>query len=62
MFADVASDPLNGSTIDNAPGDCAADENTDGDMYFCESRGEDLEDVFRQIAIATLERTRLLNF
>lgn len=62
MFADVASDPANGQTIDNAPGDCAADENTDGDMYFCESRGEDLEDVFRQIAIATLERTRLLNF
>lgn len=62
MFASVASDPANGVTTDNAPGDCAADENTDGDMYFCESRGEDLEDVFRQIAIATLERTRLLNF
>jgi hypothetical protein len=62
MFADVASDPLNGSTTDDDPGGCHPNENFDGDMYFCESRGEDLEDVFRQIAIATLERTRLLNF
>jgi hypothetical protein len=63
MFASIASDPQVGPpTGDNDPGGCASDENTDGDMYFCESRGADLEDVFRQIAIATLERTRLLNF
>ena len=47
---------------DNAPGGCAADENTDGDYYFCESRGEDLETVFHQIAVQSIQRSRLLNF
>lgn len=62
FYASVASDPDGGSTIDNAPGDCAVDENTDNDYYFCESRGEDLDDVFRQIAVQTIRRSRLLNF
>jgi hypothetical protein len=52
---------------DNAPGGCdtTADpqtENTDGDFYFCEGRGSDLEATFRRIAIQSIQRTRLLNF
>jgi hypothetical protein len=47
---------------DNAPGGCAIEENTDGDFYFCESRGEDLDTVFRQIAVQSIQRSRLLNF
>lgn len=63
MFAAVASPRLDGGpTDDNDPGGCAADENTDGDRYFCEERGENLRDVFLQIVEETVQYTRLLNF
>ena len=39
MAADMAAE----DSDDNAPGACAADENTDGDHYFCESGSSDLE-------------------
>jgi hypothetical protein len=54
--------PSGALSDDNWPGGCAADENTDGDYYFCESRGEDLETVFHQIAVQSIQRSRLLNF
>jgi len=57
FFADMAVD-----SDDNLPGGCASDENTDGDHYFCESGSSDLEPVFRQIAVAALERSRLIDF
>jgi hypothetical protein len=50
------------ASTDDVPGGCGINENLDGDYYFCESRGEDLEDVFRQIAVQSLRRSRLLNF
>ena len=53
--------PDQGAT-DSLPGGCAATENTDLDYYFCESRGEDLDAVFRQIASQVAQRSRLLNF
>jgi hypothetical protein len=56
-LADMAS----GGAIDNAPGGCAADENTDGDNYFCESGSADLEPVFRLIAASTVQRARLID-
>jgi hypothetical protein len=49
-------------SLDNAPGGCAADENVDQDHYFCETGGTDLDAVFRQVAIATVERSRLIDF
>ncbi len=57
-----AADAASGDSDDNAPGGCASDENTDGDYYFCESGSSDLEPVFRQIAVAALERSRLIDF
>jgi hypothetical protein len=64
FLAAVASPTSSGDATDNAPGNCAVDENTDLDNYFCETRGDDqgLEDAFRQIAIQSLKRARLLNF
>lgn len=64
FLADVASPDEHGqASDDDSPGGCGAAENTVGeDNYFCEGRGEDLEVVFRQIAIAAIQRTRLLNF
>ena len=56
-LADMAS----GGAIDNAPGGCAATENTDGDNYFCESGSADLEPVFRMIAAASVQRARLVD-
>jgi hypothetical protein len=53
--------PNQGAT-DSSPGGCSATENTDLDYYFCESRGEDLDAVFRQIAVQSIQRSRLLNF
>jgi Flp pilus assembly protein TadG len=51
---------------DNFPGGCdttlPTTENNDGDFYFCESRGTDLEATFRRIAVQSVQRTRLLNF
>lgn len=46
---------------DNAPGACAADENDDGDNYFCLPRSEDLAAVFQQVAVASLQHSRLLD-
>jgi hypothetical protein len=68
FLAAMASEELPGvASDDNAPGSCdtTADpqtENTDGDFYFCEGRGSDLEATFRRIAIQSIQRTRLLNF
>ena len=53
--------PDQGAT-DSSPGGCSLTENTDLDYYFCESRGEDLDAVFRQIASQVAQRSRLLNF
>jgi hypothetical protein len=62
-FASTSSaDAASGDSDDNSPGGCAADENTDGDFYFCESGSSDLEPVFRQIAVDALERSRLIDF
>lgn len=55
-LADMAT-----SSTDNSPGSCAADENTDGDNYFCEDRNSDLANVFRQIAIATVKNARIID-
>jgi hypothetical protein len=46
--------------LDNQPGSCSAQENTDGDNYFCEPGTADLEAVFRQIAVASLGHSRLV--
>jgi hypothetical protein len=62
FLAAVASPTDTGPAIDDAPGGCASTENLDQDNYFCESRGSDLERVFRQIAVATVKRTRLIDF
>ncbi|MGZ8626664.1 MAG: hypothetical protein ACXWXK_08345 [Actinomycetota bacterium] len=50
------------ASTDDAPNGCGINENRDGDFYFCESRGEDLRDVFKRIAIQSIQRSRLLNF
>lgn len=70
FFASVASHLLDDTpstddgtpSTDSAPGGCAATENTDGDYYFCEERGENLSTVFLQIAQATVTGSRLVNF
>jgi hypothetical protein len=48
-------------SFDDAPGGCAATENTDGDHYFCESGSSDLEPVFRQVAEQALGHSRLVD-
>jgi hypothetical protein len=50
------------TSTDNLAGRCATNENTDGDNYFCTPASADLEPVFRQIAVAAIQRARLLNF
>jgi hypothetical protein len=62
FLSTVASPTATGPSTDNLPGGCASNENTDGDYYFCESRGEDLDAVFRQIAVQSIQKSRLLNF
>jgi hypothetical protein len=64
FLAAVASPTSAGDATDNLPGACALDENVDLDNYFCETRGDDqgLEDAFRQIAIQSLTRSKLINF
>jgi hypothetical protein len=48
---------------DNWPGHCdPADENFDGDYYFCEESGTNLSTVFLQIAAATMQHSSLVNF
>ncbi len=64
-FLSTAASPFTATGLpsnDNQPGGCATSENADGDFYFCESRGEDLQDVFKRIAVQSLQRSRLLNF
>jgi Flp pilus assembly protein TadG len=46
---------------DNLPGGCASDENSDGDNYFCLPKTEDLTAVFQQVAVSSLQHSRLLN-
>ena len=48
-------------STDNLPGGCAANENTDGDNYFCESGSGDLAPVFKRVAIASIKRSRLID-
>jgi hypothetical protein len=48
-------------SIDNLPGGCASTENSDGDHYFCEPGGTDLEPVFRQIAEESIEFSHLVD-
>ena len=43
------------------PGGCAADENSDGDNYFCLPKSSDLQAVFQQVAVASLQHSRLLD-
>lgn len=62
FLAAVASPTPTGPSTDDVPGGCGPNENTDGDYYFCESRGSDLSDTFRQIAFQTIQKPRLLNF
>jgi hypothetical protein len=56
FFAAMATD-----SFDDAPGGCAATENSDGDNYFCESLSSDLEPVFRQVAEQALGHSRLVD-
>jgi hypothetical protein len=49
------------SSIDNAPGGCAATENTDLDHYFCTPTGADLEPVFRIVAAAAVGGAHLVD-
>ena len=62
FLATVASPTPTGPSTDDVPGGCGPNENTDLDYYFCESRGADLSDTFRQISSQTNQRPRLLNF
>jgi hypothetical protein len=63
FFAAVASPLADGTPSgDSLPGGCAVDENTDGDYYFCEERGDNLSTVFLQIANATQQHSQLVNF
>jgi hypothetical protein len=48
-------------SVDDWPGRCAATENQDDDYYFCTPATSDLEPVFKQIAVAAIQRARLLN-
>jgi hypothetical protein len=61
LAAAASPDPTTGlpSTADKPTCD---EENADGDSYFCESRGGDLQSVFLQIVTAAVQRSRLLNF
>ncbi len=61
MLAAAASPNLTTGAPSVADKPCA-EENLDGDSYFCESRGGDLQPVFMQIVTAAIQRSRLLNF
>jgi hypothetical protein len=62
FLAAVSGAPGEPPSTDDVPGGCGVNENKDGDYYFCESRGDDLRDVFKRIAIQSIQRSRLLNF
>jgi hypothetical protein len=63
MFAQMATQP---SVADAPNGNCSAAqslaENADGDYYYCMPISGSLDQVFRQIVVATLERARLIEF
>ena len=61
MLAAAASPDLTTGAPSVADKPCA-EENLDGDSYFCESRGGDLQPVFLQIVTAAVQRSRLLLF
>ena len=46
---------------DDVPGGCGANENKDGDHYFCTPGTADLEPVFRQVAAAAIETAHLID-
>ena len=56
FFAAMATD-----SDDDSPGGCGVDENTDGDHFFCETAGSDLESTFRAVAVDALDRSRLID-
>lgn len=59
LLADMAT-----SSTDNAYGtstDCTTDENGDGDHYFCEDKTGNLAAVFKQVAIDSVKRARLID-
>jgi hypothetical protein len=61
-LAKMASVSVGGiQPTDNLPGGCAADENSDGDNYFCLPKTQDLQAVFQQVATASLQHARLLD-
>jgi hypothetical protein len=61
VFASTSRAAMATNSTDNLPGGCAANENTDGDNYFCESGTADLTPVFRQVAIASIKHSRLID-
>jgi hypothetical protein len=59
LLADMAT-----TSTDNAYGtstDCTTDENGDGDHYFCEDKTGNLAAVFKQVAIDSVKRARLID-
>jgi hypothetical protein len=48
------------TSSDDLPGGCGANENKDGDWYFCTPGTSDLEPVFRQVAAAAIETAHLI--
>jgi hypothetical protein len=54
-LADAAS-----SSTDDVPGGCGANENKDGDLYFCVPGSSDLEPIFRAAAAASLQTSHLV--
>jgi hypothetical protein len=61
MFAAMATQP---STANESGGSCfnPDGENNDGDYYYCLPSADRLDEVFRQIAVASIERARLIQF
>jgi putative Flp pilus-assembly TadE/G-like protein len=49
------------SSTDDVPGGCGANENKDGDNYFCIPSSADMEPVFRQVAAASLGSSHLVD-
>ena len=49
------------NSTDDAPGGCGANENTDGDNYFCTPAAAQLQNVFRTVAQTSVRKSRLLD-
>ena len=58
-LADMATNSTDNAS--RASTDCSDDENTDGDHYFCEDKTGNLAAVFKQIAIESVKRARLID-